>query len=65
MRHAQHVAERHGFTRFVSMQNYYSLMYREDERRTTRANSDASGDWLYQQDSVEDVRNEFRGGRRS
>ncbi len=29
---AQHVAERHGWTRFVSMQNHYNLMYREEER---------------------------------
>jgi aryl-alcohol dehydrogenase-like predicted oxidoreductase len=29
---AQHVAERHGWTRFVSMQNYVNLLYREEER---------------------------------
>ncbi|WIM99264.1 aldo/keto reductase [Actinoplanes oblitus] len=29
---AQHVAERHGWTRFVSMQPQYNLAYREDER---------------------------------
>jgi aryl-alcohol dehydrogenase-like predicted oxidoreductase len=29
---AQHVAERHGWTRFVSMQNHYNLAYREEER---------------------------------
>ncbi len=29
---AQHVAERHGWTRFVSMQNHYNLIYREEER---------------------------------
>jgi 1-deoxyxylulose-5-phosphate synthase len=28
----QQTAERHGWTRFVSMQNQYSLMYREEER---------------------------------
>ena len=28
----QHVAERHGWTRFVSMQNHYNLLYREEER---------------------------------
>jgi len=28
----QHVAERNGWTRFVSMQNQYSLMQREEER---------------------------------
>ncbi|HEY3980120.1 MAG TPA: aldo/keto reductase [Streptosporangiaceae bacterium] len=29
---AQHVAETHGLTRFVSMQNHYNLIYREEER---------------------------------
>ena len=29
---AQHTAGRHGWTRFVSMQNHYNLMYREEER---------------------------------
>lgn len=29
---AQHVAERHGWSRFVSMQNHYNLVYREEER---------------------------------
>jgi 1-deoxyxylulose-5-phosphate synthase len=29
---AQHVAERGGLTRFVSMQNHYNLIYREEER---------------------------------
>jgi len=28
----QHVAERNGFTKFVSMQNHYNLIYREEER---------------------------------
>ncbi len=28
----QHVAEKNGFTKFVSMQNHYNLLYREDER---------------------------------
>lgn len=28
----QLTAERHGFTRFVSMQNHYNLVYREEER---------------------------------
>jgi aryl-alcohol dehydrogenase (NADP+) len=27
-----HVAERHGFSRFVTMQNHYNLIYREEER---------------------------------
>jgi aryl-alcohol dehydrogenase-like predicted oxidoreductase len=29
---AQHVADTHGWTRFVSMQNHYNLIYREEER---------------------------------
>jgi aryl-alcohol dehydrogenase-like predicted oxidoreductase len=29
---AQHLADRHGWTRFVSMQNHYNLIYREEER---------------------------------
>ena len=29
---AQHVAELHGWTKFVSMQNHYNLVYREEER---------------------------------
>jgi 1-deoxyxylulose-5-phosphate synthase len=29
---AQHVAERYGWTRFVTMQNHYNLVYREEER---------------------------------
>jgi aryl-alcohol dehydrogenase-like predicted oxidoreductase len=29
---AQHVAERHGWMPFVSMQNHYNLLYREEER---------------------------------
>lgn len=29
---AQHVAERHGWTKFVTMQNHYNLIYREEER---------------------------------
>ena len=29
---AQHVAETHGWTRFVSMQDHYNLLYREEER---------------------------------
>ncbi|MFG2888107.1 aldo/keto reductase [Streptomyces sp. NPDC048248] len=29
---ALHTAERHGWTRFVSMQNHYNLLYREEER---------------------------------
>ncbi|UQX90347.1 aldo/keto reductase [Jatrophihabitans telluris] len=30
--HAQHVAETNGWTKFVSMQNHYNLLYREEER---------------------------------
>ncbi|MGE5378778.1 MAG: aldo/keto reductase, partial [Bacteroidota bacterium] len=29
---ALHTADLHGWTRFVSMQNHYNLLYREDER---------------------------------
>ena len=29
---AQHAADRHGWTRFVSMQNHLNLLYREEER---------------------------------
>jgi len=29
---AQHTAQSHGWTRFVSMQNHYNLIYREEER---------------------------------
>jgi len=29
---AQHIAENHGWTCFVSMQNHYNLVYREEER---------------------------------
>jgi aryl-alcohol dehydrogenase-like predicted oxidoreductase len=29
---ALHLADLHGWTRFVSMQNYYNLLYREEER---------------------------------
>jgi aryl-alcohol dehydrogenase-like predicted oxidoreductase len=28
----QYIAERHGWHRFVSMQNYYNILYREEER---------------------------------
>ena len=28
----QHAADRHGWTRFVAMQNHYNLVYREEER---------------------------------
>jgi aryl-alcohol dehydrogenase (NADP+) len=29
---ALHLADRHGWTRFISMQNHYNLVYREEER---------------------------------
>jgi 1-deoxyxylulose-5-phosphate synthase len=29
---AQHIAEKHNWTKFVSMQNHYNLIYREEER---------------------------------
>lgn len=28
----QHVAESHGWTKFIAMENYYNLLYREEER---------------------------------
>ena len=28
----QHIADRHGWTKFISMQNHYNLIYREEER---------------------------------
>jgi aryl-alcohol dehydrogenase-like predicted oxidoreductase len=86
---AQRVAEREGLTSFVSMQNHYNLLYREEERemipqcvdqgvgvipwsplargvlagnrsregdkRTTRAETDAFTDLLYNQPSDFDV----------
>ncbi|KAF6816060.1 aldo-keto reductase [Colletotrichum sojae] len=38
----QFVAEKHGWTKFVSMQNFYNLMYREEEREMNRF-CDATG----------------------
>lgn len=32
----QHVAEKNGWTKFVSMQNHYNLLYREEEREMIR-----------------------------
>ncbi|KAI1799528.1 Aldo/keto reductase [Daldinia bambusicola] len=32
----QFVAERNGWTKFISMQNYYNLLYREEEREMNR-----------------------------
>jgi aryl-alcohol dehydrogenase-like predicted oxidoreductase len=32
----QHTAEKFGFTKFISMQNHYNLMYREEEREMNR-----------------------------
>lgn len=32
----QHVAEKHGWTKFVSMQNQYNLLYREEEREMNK-----------------------------
>ncbi len=33
---AQYTAEAHGWTKFVSMQNHYNLIYREEERKMIR-----------------------------
>jgi aryl-alcohol dehydrogenase-like predicted oxidoreductase len=86
---AQHVADQHGWTRFVSMQDHYNLIYREEERemiplcldqgvgvlpwsplargvlagnrtregekRTTRSETDAFTDYLYNQSTDFDV----------
>jgi aryl-alcohol dehydrogenase-like predicted oxidoreductase len=86
---AQHTAETHGWTKFVSMQNHYNLIYREEERemiplcldqgvgcipwsplargvlagnrsregerKTTRAETDAFTDYLYDQPTNFDV----------
>jgi aryl-alcohol dehydrogenase-like predicted oxidoreductase len=38
----QHVAEKNGWTKFVSMQNHYNLLYREEEREMN-AYCDATG----------------------
>jgi hypothetical protein len=32
----QFVAEKHGWTKFISMQNHYNLCYREEEREMNR-----------------------------
>ena len=32
----QFVAEKHGWTKFISMQNHYSLVYREEEREMNK-----------------------------
>jgi len=32
----QNVAEKHGWTKFISMQNHYSLCYREEEREMNK-----------------------------
>ncbi|KAK5708755.1 hypothetical protein LTR17_020409 [Elasticomyces elasticus] len=38
----QHTAERHGWTKFISMQNHYNLLYREEEREMNKF-CDATG----------------------
>ncbi len=96
---AQHIADLGGLTRFVTMQNHYNLIYREEEREmiplcadqgvgvipwsplargllagnrtrggerlTTRSNSDAFGDSLYQASDfdVVDRAEELAAGR--
>lgn len=32
----QHIAESKGYTKFISMQNHYNLIYREEEREMNR-----------------------------
>src|SRR5450631_679311 len=39
---ALHLATRHGWTRFVSMQNFYNLLYREEEREMLPLCADAA-----------------------
>ena len=34
---ALYLADLHGWTRFVSMQNHYNLLYREEEREMIRS----------------------------
>jgi aryl-alcohol dehydrogenase-like predicted oxidoreductase len=34
--HMQHIAESKGWTKFVSMQNHYNLIYREEEREMNK-----------------------------
>jgi aryl-alcohol dehydrogenase-like predicted oxidoreductase len=38
---ARHLAQRHGWTRFVAMQNHYNLLYREEEREMLPLCADA------------------------
>jgi len=38
----QFVAEKHGWTKFVSMQNVYNLLYREEEREMNKCASTRS-----------------------
>jgi len=38
---ALHLAQQHGWTRFVSMQNFYNLLYREEEREMLPLCADA------------------------
>src|SRR5215468_8188564 len=67
---AQHTAQRHDWTPFVSMQNHYNLVYREEEREmiplcldqgvgvipwSPLARADPLGDSLYNQPSDFDV----------
>lgn len=40
------VAERHGWTKFVSMQNFYNLIYREDERELEPYCVDSGIGWI-------------------
>jgi 1-deoxyxylulose-5-phosphate synthase len=40
---AQYVAERHGWTKFVTMQSQYNLLYREEEREMFPLCADSAG----------------------
>ena len=38
---ANHIAEKNGWTKFISMQNFYNLLYREEEREVIPYSLDA------------------------
>ena len=44
----QYVAEKHGWTKFISMQNYYKLVYREEGREVLPARKEL-GCWVLTQ----------------
>jgi hypothetical protein len=40
----QNIADQNGWHKFISMQNYYNLIYREEEREMVRSGSSPSPD---------------------